>query len=202
MPNGLQRVWLHGLRRVQFPYLLFTRSFSGLLLALNWWDIIDEHVLLGGTLMFDDVERLQSQGVRAVVNLCAERPDNLHRLDAARMEYLWLPVRDTRPPTVEQIMQGLAWIESRVNDGAAVYIHCAAGIGRSATLLACWYMYTRGMSVAQVLHFIKQRRPQAALTRWQVRRLEEFATLLQHTAGKIPTRPQYMMTSAEQTPEA
>ena len=184
----LRQVWLQGLRRVQFPFLLLRRSFWGLVLALNWWDFIDEQVLLGGALMFDDLERLRRQGVEAVVNLCAERSDNARRLRAAQMDYLWLPVADTHPPTVEQILQGLAWIEQRVYAGHKVYMHCAAGMGRSVTLLACWYLYTCEMSVPQVLEFVKRRRPQAALTRRQLHRIEEIAMLLLHTAGKLPVQ--------------
>ena len=82
--------------------------------------------------MFDDLERLRQLGVRAVVNLCAERPDNPHRLRRAQMDYLWLPVTDTHAPTVDQILQGLAWLEQRVQPGRKVYIHCAAGMGRSS----------------------------------------------------------------------
>ena len=92
----LRQVWLQGLRHVQFPFLLLRRSFWGLVLALNWWDIIDEQVLLGGALMFDDLERLRRQGVEAVVNLCAERSDNPPRLKAARMDYLWLRSEERR----------------------------------------------------------------------------------------------------------
>ena len=184
--HGLRQVGLQGLRYVQFPLLLVRRSFWGLVLALNWWDIIDEQMFLGGAMMFDDLARLQRQGVEAVVNLCAERPDNPRRLRVAQMDYLWLPVTDAQPPTVEQIVQGLAWIEQRVCAGQKVYIHCAAGMGRSVTLLACWYLYTGRMSVPQVLAFVKRRRPQTSLTRRQVRRIEEMATLLTHTAGKLP----------------
>ena len=186
--KGLRQAWLYGLRGVQFPFLLVRRSFWGLVLALNWWDIIDEQVLVGGALMFDDLARLRRQGVEAVVNLCAERSDNPRRLTAAQMDYLWLPVTDTHAPTVEQILQGLAWIEQRIYTGRKVYIHCAAGMGRSVTLLACWYLYTCDMSVPQVLEFVKRRRPQAHLTRRQVRRIEEMATLLAHTAGKPPVQ--------------
>jgi atypical dual specificity phosphatase len=172
-----------GLPHLQYPSLLLTRSYWGLLFALNWWDVIDEHFFLGGALMFDDLERLQGQGVRAVVNLCAERQDNQRRLREACMEYLWLPVVDA--PTLEQIQQGVVWIEQQLQAGRIVYVHCAAGVGRSATLLACWYMYARGMRVPQVLRFIKTRRPQMALTRWQIRRLQEFETLLRQRTSDM-----------------
>jgi protein-tyrosine phosphatase len=69
-----------------------------------------------------------------------------------------------------------------------VYIHCAAGMGRSVTLLACWYLYTGSMNMSQALAFVKRRRPQTSLTRRQVRRIQEIAILLMHTAGKLPVQ--------------
>ena len=79
--SGLSRLVLGSvatgtLQLAHVPLLLVRRSFWGLVLALNWWDIIDEQMFLGGAMMFDDLARLQRQGVEAVVNLCAERPDN------------------------------------------------------------------------------------------------------------------------------
>lgn len=174
---ALQRMppaWVCLFRRMQFISLLLTRSYRGLIPALNWWDVIDEHFSLGGALMFDDIERLQRQGIGAVMNLCAERQDDLTRLAEAGMEYLWLPVIDTCAPTFEQISHGVNWIERQLPAGHSIYIHCAAGIGRSATMLACWYIYARGMSVYEALRFLKARHPQVALTRRQLRRLQAF----------------------------
>lgn len=139
---------------------------------------MDEHIILGGALMLDDVERLRQHKVRAVVNLCAERSDDPQRLAAAHMDYLWLPVLDAHPPTIAQIFTGISWIEQHLQQGGTVYIHCAAGIGRSPTLLTCWYMYTKAMAWPHAWQDIKKRRPQVALTRRQMQRLEEFARLL------------------------
>ena len=133
MPRPVGR----GLRRIQFLSLLLTRSYGGLLHSLNWWDIIDESFLLGGALMFEhDIERLQRQGVGAVINLCAERRDNPYRLAAAFIDYLWLPVIDTCAPTLQQIDHGLAWMNHQRHRGNRVYVHCAVGVGTVCHLVS------------------------------------------------------------------
>jgi atypical dual specificity phosphatase len=190
--QNLPRAWLGVFRQIQFVSLLLARSYRGLIPALNWWDVIDEHFILGGALMFDDIERLQRQGIGAVINLCAERQDDLSRLSQAQMTSLWLPVIDTCAPTLAQITQGIEWIEQQLHSGRTIYIHCAAGVGRSATMLACWYMYAWGMGVQDILLFLKARHPQISPTRRQMRQLHAFAALLQQSAtqgdgdGSIP----------------
>ena len=181
----LRRVSVGGLRHLQSTSLLLTRSYWGLMYALNWWDIIDEHFVLGGAMMFDDLDRLQGEGVAAVLNLCAERPDNRRRLHEAGLEYLWLPVVDVCPPSFDQIVQGIVWIEQQLQHNRTIYIHCAVGVGRSATLLACWFLYAQQMNVAEAIRFLKSRRPQVGLTRIQVRRLEAFEGWLGKNAGMI-----------------
>lgn len=168
-------IWARGLCKLQFLSLLLTRSYRGLIPALNWWDMIDEHFCLGGTLMFNDIERLRQQGVGAVINLCAERHDDRLRLAQAHMAYLWLPVIDTCAPTCEQIDLGMRWIGHQLRTGRVLYIHCAAGVGRSATLLACWYIHAQGLSASQALYRLKTRRPQVFLTRRQRQRLHAYA---------------------------
>jgi len=191
LPPPLRIAWSHlpptmkwGFRRAQDVSLLLTRSYRGLIRALNWWDAIDEHFYLGGALMFDDLERLQRQGIEAIVNLCAERRDDEQRLAESNMTYLWLPVLDMCAPSFEQIEQGMHWIQYQLQRHHVIYIHCAAGVGRSATMLACWYVYHHGLSVIEALRHIKSKHPQMSLTRRQVHRLNAFAQSLQHRAPK------------------
>jgi protein-tyrosine phosphatase len=166
------------LRRGQDASLLLARSYRGLIRAFNWWDAIDEHFYLGGALMFDDIERLQRQGVQAVVNLCAERQDDEQRLAAADMVYLWLPVLDMCAPSFEQIEHGMQWIQHQRQRNHVIYVHCAAGVGRSAMLLACWYVYHQRLSTIEALQQIKSKHPQISLTRRQLHRLHAFAQAL------------------------
>ncbi|PON17803.1 hypothetical protein C2W62_11340 [Candidatus Entotheonella serta] len=194
VPEPLRRAVHHlplpmkrGFRRAQDVSLLITRSYRGLLRALNWWDAIDEHFYLGGALMFDDIERLQSQGVEAVINLCAERQDDEQRLAEADMVYLWLPVFDMCAPSLEQIEHAMRWIQHQRQHNHIIYVHCAAGVGRSATLMACWYVYHHGFSTTEALQHIKSKHPQISLTRRQSHRLNAFAASLRKPTSQQPS---------------
>jgi hypothetical protein len=137
-----RRMGTQGWRRLQFPSLLLTRSYWGLIHALNWWDVIDEHFPWWCTL-FDDLERLQAG--RAVVNLKVERRISTPLREGVR--YLWLPVRCF--PDVKQIQQ--VWSGSSSNPRwtpQVVIGYRCRPFGDAVSLLV--YL-CRGMRVPQVL---------------------------------------------------
>lgn len=52
-----------------------------------------------------------------------------------------------------------ARLESARRNGDVVLVHCAAGISRSATLLAAWLMFRRNWSAEEAIEFLRRKRP-------------------------------------------
>lgn len=52
-------------------------------------------------------------------------------------------------PNTEQIQEGVDWAQEQLAAGNSVYIHCAHGHGRSATVLACLLIAQGRASIAE-----------------------------------------------------
>jgi atypical dual specificity phosphatase len=85
----------------------------------------------------DDLNELQRYGIGAIVSM-TETPIDEFKVEAAGMTYAHIPVDDFTAPAVAQILDALEFIDQAHADERAVLVHCAAGQGRSATILAAW----------------------------------------------------------------
>ena len=119
--------------------------------------------------------RLAARGITAVVNLREEFDDN----DAgiAPPHYLYLPAADDHPPTLEQLREGVTFINGEVAQGGGVYVHCGAGVGRAPTMAAA-YLVSTGLTPDQAWASIRGVRPFIRLKPAQVAQVERLAETL------------------------
>lgn len=145
-----------------WPSLAFGVLISRILRVWNVWDEIDDGVLLGGLPWQRDAARLYEAGVRAVVNTCEEYAGPSEEYERLGIEQLYLPTVDFLPPSFEAINRAVDFIDRHRAAGHAVYVHCKAGRGRSATIVLCWLMRHHGMTPDEAQHFMQQRRRQVS----------------------------------------
>ncbi|EYF03197.1 protein-tyrosine phosphatase family protein [Chondromyces apiculatus] len=124
-------------------------------LNLSW---ITSELAVGGSFPESLAEALaREHGVRAVVDLRAEERDDEALLVQHGMTFLHLPTADHGAIGLPMLEDGVGFVNRHLDRGEKVLIHCAWGIGRSATLALC-VLVSRGMAPLAALELAKSRR--------------------------------------------
>eukprot|EP00775_Hariotina_reticulata_P005305 gene5305-5540_t len=102
----------------------------------------------------------------------------------------WLPqgapsVVDVTSPSPVQIQQGVEWVQRELADGRSVYVHCAHGHGRSATVLAAVLIATGQAATAeQAVALMRAARPRVRLNGPQAAALRAWIAQRQTASQK------------------
>eukprot|EP00877_Chromochloris_zofingiensis_P003470 jgi/Chrzof1/13123/Cz07g20210.t1 len=89
--------------------------------------------------------------------------------------YMCIPTWDTKAPNADMIQQGIEWLQKEMSDDRPVYIHCAHGHGRSATVLSALLINNgQAKTAEEAVAIMRAARPRvrlnknqaAALTSW------------------------------------
>jgi atypical dual specificity phosphatase len=121
------------------------------------WIVADQLGACSAPQSQDDLRRLHAEKISLVVNLL-ENGHPEEALAGFAMRELHLPVRDFTAPTLDQIEAAVTAIDAAHGAGERVVVHCAAGIGRTGTLVAC-YLVSAGMSPDAAITRVRELRP-------------------------------------------
>ena len=129
-------------------------------LGNRWYDQIRDGLWLGGSLDYDrDFRFLIDNQIGAVIDIRQERSDNLDFYGEYGIEHLKLKVPDIVVPPVDVISVGVDFIAAQRAAGRNVYVHCAKGRGRSATLVAAYLMRSEGLTFEEARDDMTATRP-------------------------------------------
>jgi protein-tyrosine phosphatase len=137
---------------------------------------ITDLVYLGGQINLRGWRKFEEWGVQALVNMRVEYDDRLFGIDTPH--YLWLPTIDGTSPSLEQLARGVVFMQQQIAQGRGVYVHCAAGFGRSPSQMIA-YLLACGFGVDEATEFVRERRPVISLSPHQTGQIARFGQELQ-----------------------
>ena len=124
----------------------------------------------------DDLEHdllfLEGQKIDLLVSLTEKVTD----VDAAEdhgIEVLHLPVKDFKAPTLKQLIEFTQTTRAWIADGKRVGVHCRAGLGRTGTFLAAYFVAT-GMTSKDAIEHVRSLRPGSVETKAQAAAVFDF----------------------------
>ncbi len=156
-----------------------------------WYSQVDDHIILGAF-------PLKNKGhMRELRNLAKEKKglavlSVVERWEMEKETPFSSPVKpqdwkrngvqqciieaeDHVPLSLKALEKAVRFIHEQVKMDKMVYIHCKAGKARSATALACYYMFKNNFNPQQAIEFVEKKRQIVALRKKSKQaRLEEF----------------------------
>lgn len=136
---------------------------------------IDKPLLAGSARprALDEFQWLRKQGVQLVVTLTEDPPARTF-INEAGLFALHVPIEDMHAPSQPQIDTCLSALRKARQQNMGAVIHCTAGLGRTGTLLACWFVL-EGMNAKDAVARIRRLRPGSIETDEQVDAIAEYA---------------------------
>ena len=135
----------------------------------------------------EDLQWLRRNGIDVLISL-TESPLPRHWVNDAGILAVSVPVPDMESPSDRQLDHVLATIRKANESGMGVAVHCAAGLGRTGTVLAAYFV-TTGLSARDALVKVRELRPGSVETAEQERAIERLARRLAENAGEPPNTP-------------
>ncbi|HMO35750.1 MAG TPA: dual specificity protein phosphatase family protein [Gemmatales bacterium] len=121
----------------------------------------------------EELQWLRQAGIDILITLTEEPPLRQY-INQAGLMLVHIPILDFTAPTQQDFQAAIEAIRKAKESGLGAAVHCAAGMGRTGTILAGWFV-AEGMSSTDAIRHVRQLRPGSIETSEQEEAIHLFA---------------------------
>ena len=151
------------------------------------FSFVDDHIAGSARIMSkSDLDWLKSKGIGAILSL-TESPAPSSWLDNSGLEYRNVPVKNHTAPSLTQLEECIDFIDVNIRNGKKTLVHCAAGKGRTGTVIAAYLCRSKNVSAEDAMRQARAKRSGSVETRstaGQERAVIEYCNLLKSKKPK------------------
>ncbi|KAL7677186.1 hypothetical protein ACOME3_003429 [Neoechinorhynchus agilis] len=143
---------------------MLMKSSSGGALAICPYSQITKKIYLGDGYTAQQIVTLKKLGITHVLNAAyGYQFGQVHTgptyYSASSIRFMGIPALDNNTYDISQYFYFASdYIDRALRSGGCIYIHCRAGVSRSATILIAYFMIKRGMTLENAANLVKSRR--------------------------------------------
>jgi atypical dual specificity phosphatase len=149
------------------------------------WVIKDKLAGSGRPMTYRQFLWLVAQGFGSIITVREEPlPDrwfiNNMDISANLIDHVHLKVKDYGTPSLKQLDNTIDFMKKKIERGKSVLVHCAAGKGRTGTILAAYLVKEENLTAVQAINKIRELRPGSVQTKTQENCIEAFERYLKN----------------------
>lgn len=132
---------------------------------------VDDYVAGSGRPMtLEQLKWIKERGIEVIISL-TEDPLPKEWIRELGFRYFHMPIIDHSAPKPETLKQIIDLMLNEIEEGKRILIHCAAGLGRTGTVLAAYFIARKRLSAEEAMELVRKLRPGSIepIQEWSIR---------------------------------